>query len=140
MTTTALLRKLGKEAMLKYAERDGETLEVARRAVTAIVKSEFDDLIAAGVLIKGVLIREFRIGWRGTLDFTHGKPSGYTRGCRCKLCRKAWSVYQKNYQVQRHEKAATEAVKRYEEKLIETNRVLAKEVGIIGRPVSAELA
>lgn len=138
MTTTALLRKLGHDAMVKYAERDEEPLEKARRAVMAIVKSEFDDLIAAGVLPKGLLIREFRIGWRGVIDFTHGKPSGYTRGCRCRPCSNAWRKYQIEYRRNRHEKAAGELLRKFEDDLAQTQRRLAKNMGVIGHPVEDE--
>lgn len=108
------LRKLGDDTAREYAVNAGDPLDEVRRCSPAIISGEWKDLITKGVVPKGILMREFKIGWRdSTMSVCHGKPSGYNQGCRCKLCKRAISDYHKDRQQRKRMEAAVLFAEKY---------------------------
>ena len=93
-----ILRKMGDRTAREYAENSGEPLDAVRKLPVKTITEEWNFLKKKGVIPRGLLMREFRVGWRDSaVNIIHGKPSGYNQGCRCKLCKLAIAEYQRNY-------------------------------------------
>lgn len=90
-----MLYILGTRSVKEYAENAGCSLDEARRNESAL-RETFEMYKANGVIPQNIPLLEFSRGWRGPINRSHGTRSTYTRtGCRCELCTKANSDYNK---------------------------------------------
>lgn len=108
-----ILRMLGDKCAREYAVNAGEDLKDVRSCKSGIIGEEWKDLIVKGIVPKGLLMREFKMGWRDShISVLHGTAGGYNQGCRCKLCKKAIADYHR----QRNREKRDEATRMFVEK------------------------